>query len=44
MANKKRKRKPLDEYRRAAICAAHLGDWKKAATFLEEGAEENPKD
>ena len=29
---------PLDEYRRAAICAAHLGDWKKAATFLEEGA------
>ncbi len=29
---------PLEEYRRAAICAAHLDDWKKAAIFLEEGA------
>ena len=24
---------PLEEYRRAAICAAYLDDWKKAATF-----------
>ena len=24
--------------RRAAICAAHLGDWEKAATFFEDGA------
>ena len=29
---------PLEEYRRAAICAAYLDDWKKAATFFEEGA------
>ena len=29
---------PLEEYRRAAICAANLDDWKKAAAFLEEGA------
>ena len=29
---------PLEEYRKAAICAANLEDWKKAATFLEEGA------
>lgn len=29
---------PLEEYRRAAICAANLDDWKKAAVFLEEGA------
>ena len=29
---------PLKEYRRAAICAAYLDDWKKAATFFEEGA------
>ena len=29
---------PLEEYRRAAICAANLSDWKKAATFLEDGA------
>ena len=28
---------PSEEYRRAAICAASLDDWKKAATFLEEG-------
>ncbi len=25
--------------RRAAMCAAHLGDWKKAAAFFEDGAE-----
>ena len=29
---------PLEEYRRAAICAAYLDDWKKAATFFEEAA------
>ena len=29
---------PLNEYRRAAICAACLGDWTKAATFFENGA------
>ena len=29
---------PLEEYRRAAICAANLDDWKKAAAFFEEGA------
>ena len=29
---------PLEEYRRAAICAANLDDWEKAATFLEDGA------
>ena len=29
---------PLEEYRRAAICAAYLDDWKKAGTFFEEGA------
>ena len=29
---------PLEEYRRAAICAASLDDWKKAAIFFEEGA------
>ena len=34
---------PLEEYRRAAICAASLNDWKKAATFLEEGAERTEK-
>ena len=28
---------PLEEYRRAAICAANLDDWKKAACFFEEG-------
>ena len=28
----------LEEYRRAAICAAHLDDWEKAATFFEAGA------
>ena len=34
---------PLEEYRRAAICAAHLDDWKKAATFFEEGANKTQK-
>lgn len=34
---------PLEEYRRAAICAASFGDWKKAATFLEEGAKRTQK-
>ena len=29
---------PPEACRRAAICAAHLGDWKKAATFFEDGA------
>ena len=29
---------PLEGYRRAAICAAHLGDWEKAAILFEDGA------
>ena len=29
---------PLEEYRRAAICAACVNDWAKAATFFENGA------
>ena len=29
---------PLEEYRRAAICAAYLDDWRKAAAFFEDGA------
>ena len=29
---------PLEEYRRAAICAACLDDWEKTATFFENGA------
>ena len=29
---------PLEEYRRAAICAAQLNDWERAATFFEDGA------
>ena len=29
--------------RRAAICAADLGDWKKAAAFLEDGDERTQK-
>lgn len=29
---------PLEGYRRAAICAAYLEDWKKAATLFEDGA------
>ena len=34
---------PLEEYRRAAICAAYLDDWKEAATFFEEGAKKTQK-
>ena len=39
---------PSEEYRRAAICAAKLNDWEKAATFFEDGAKrtqriENPE-
>ncbi len=34
---------PLEEYRRAAICAASLNDWKKAAIFLEDGAKRTQK-
>ena len=29
---------PLEGYRRAAICAAHLDDWEKAATLFEDGS------
>ena len=29
---------PPEACRRAAMCAAHLDDWKKAATFFEDGA------
>ena len=29
---------PLEEYRRAAICAAQLDDWARAATIFEDGA------
>ena len=34
---------PLEEYRRAAICAANLDDWKKAATFFEDGTNKTQK-
>ena len=34
---------PLEEYRRAAICAAQLNDWEKAATIFEEGAKRTPR-
>ena len=34
---------PLEEYRRAAICAAYLDDWKKAATFFEDAADRTQK-
>ena len=34
---------PLEEYRRAAICAAQLNDWEKAATFFEDGAKRTQK-
>ncbi len=34
---------PLEEYRRAAICAASLNDWKKAAIFLEDGGKRTQK-
>ena len=33
---------PLEEYRRAAICAAYLDDWKKASSFFEDGAKKVP--
>ena len=29
---------PSEGCRRAAMCAAHLGDWEKAAVFFEDGA------
>ena len=35
---------PLDEYRRAAFCAAELNDWEKAVAFFLEGAKKNPND
>ena len=34
---------PSNGYRRAAICAAHLDDWEKAATFFEDGAKRAQK-
>ena len=34
---------PLEEYRRAAICASYLEDWEKAATFFETGAKRTQK-
>ena len=34
---------PSEGCRRAAICAAYLGDWEKAATFLEDGAKRTHK-
>ena len=34
---------PLEECRRAAICAAYLDNWKKAATLFEEGAKRTQK-
>ena len=34
---------PLEEYHRAAICAAYLDDWKKAACFFEKGANKTQK-
>lgn len=33
----------LEEYRRAATCAAQLGDWEKAAVFFENGAKRTEK-
>ena len=30
-------------YRRAAMCAAHLGDWRKAAAFFENGTKKTQK-
>ena len=38
------KRWSLEEYRRAAICAAQLNDWEKSATFFEAWSKKNPKD
>ena len=34
---------PSEGYRRAAICAAHLGNWEKAATFFKDGVKRAPK-
>ena len=34
---------PPEGCRRAAMCAAHLGDWKKAAAFFEDGAQRTEK-
>ena len=34
---------PSEGCRRAAICAAYLGDWEKAATFLEDGPKRTHK-
>ena len=34
---------PPEGCRRAAMCAAHLEDWKKAATFFEDGAKRTHK-
>ena len=34
---------PLEEYRRAAICAAELNNWEKAANFFEDGAKRTQK-
>ena len=34
---------PPEGCRRAAMCAAHLDDWKKAATFFQDGAKRNHK-
>ena len=34
---------PLEEYRRAAICAGQLNDWENAATFFEDGAKKTQK-
>ena len=34
---------PSEGYRQAAVCAAHLDDWKKAATFFEDGAKRAPR-
>lgn len=34
---------PLEQYHRAAFCAASLDDWEKAAAFLEEGAKRTQK-
>ncbi len=34
---------PPEEYRRAAICAAHLNDWEKATAFFKEGAKRNQR-
>ena len=34
---------PPEGCRRAAMCAAHLGNWKKAAAFFEDGAQRTEK-